>query len=336
MPQIKKSILTLFLLLLVYSWFFFFHQNPQTPSFKVLGANANIALFIEPPMGRQPILDTINNAQSEILVEVYLMSDKQIIKALEAAKQRGVNVMVMLEQHPFGGGNLNNTTKKELESSGVSFEWTNSNFALTHEKSIVIDKSFAFILNQNLTASSFTKNREYDVVDTNTGDVSEIRNIFISDFERKSFSPKTSNLIVSPVNSRAALTTLIKSAAQSIDIEMEVINDEQIVLTLCDEAKKIKLKLIVPTFSQIDSNSESVNKLSACGAVIKTLSSPYVHAKLILVDNLKAYVGSVNLSSQSMDENRELGIIITQPESLKNLVLTFAADFEKGKSLNQN
>lgn len=31
----------------------------------------------------------------------------------------------------------------------------------------------------------------------------------------------------------------------------------------------------------------------------------------ILVDNKKAYVGSVNLSSQSMDQNRELGIIIS-------------------------
>ena len=57
--------------------------------------------------------------------------------------------------------------QKNLWRSWITFEWTNSTFSLTHEKSIVIDKNKAFILNQNLTASSFSKNREYDVLDTN-------------------------------------------------------------------------------------------------------------------------------------------------------------------------
>ena len=335
MSSLKKNVLTLLLLLLVYSWFFFVHQNKQTPPLKILGADTNIALFVEPSSGRQPILEAINSAQNEIFVEVYLMSDKQIINALEMAKQRGVVVEVMLEQHPFGGGSLNNATKEELISKGVSFEWANSSFALTHEKTIVIDKNEAFILNQNLTASSFSKNREYDVIDTNPQDVSEIRSMFISDWERKPFLPGVSHLIVSPINSRTALTTLIKSTTKTIDIEMEVINDDQVISQLCDEAKKIQVRLLVPTFSQIDSNFNSVNKLSACGAFVKTMSSPYVHAKLILVDSAKAYVGSVNLSSQSMDENRELGIILTQNDSLKNLVVSFASDWNKSIELNQ-
>ena len=333
-----KNLLVLALIAVVYSWFFAFHYVPQKThdtSTQVLGADTNITLFIEPDSGRAQILDAINSAQKEILVEVYLLSDKQIIQSLEDAKQRGVAVDVMLEQHPFGGGSLNNTSEKELEAHNISFEWTNSSFTLTHEKSIVIDGNEAFILNQNLTTSSFTKNREYDVLDTNPEDVKEVRDIFISDWKRKSFSPpSTTHLIVSPINSRAGLTTLLTNSTQTIDIEIEDIVDDQITFLLSDKAKNTKIRLIIPTLSQITSNKKDVEKLKNSGVEIKTLSSPYVHAKLILVDGIKAYVGSVNLSTQSMDENRELGIILSQSDSLQVISSTFENDWNKGKDLN--
>lgn len=340
MPSIKslfkKNLLLLILILLVYSWFFVTHLiKPSQTSLQVLGANTNISLFEQPGTGREPIINAINGAQKEILVEVYLLSDKQIIKALEDARSRGVIVDVMLEQHPFGGGNLNSKSKPELESKGVSVKWTNSAYTLTHEKSIVIDGAEAFILNQNLTASAFSKNREYDVIDTNPEDVVEVRNIFINDWQRKSFTPPTNtHLIVSPNNSRAALTALITSATKTVDAEVEIIEDPQIESLLSEKAKNTIVRVIIPTLSQIPSNGDDAKKLKSAGVLIKTLSSPYVHAKLILIDDTNAYVGSVNLSTQSMDENRELGIILSQNESVQTLNSTFESDWNKGKDLN--
>ena len=67
-------------------------------------------------------------------------------------------------------------------------------------------------------------------MDINQEDVSEVRSIFIDDWERKTYSSSTStHLIVSPLTSRAGLTTLIQSAAKTIDIEIEDINDDQII-----------------------------------------------------------------------------------------------------------
>ncbi len=327
--MLKKIIPTLILIAIVYAWFFLVHAPTQPSTLKVLGANANIALFEEPNDGRQPIIDAINSAKREILVEVYLMSDKQIIQSLIDAKARGVDVRVMMEQHPFGGGNLNPKTKKALDAAGVSTEWTNPTFALTHEKAIVIDASQAFVMSQNLTTSSFTKNREYDALDTDGADVAEVRNIFIADWQRQSFTPPlTTHLIVSPNTSRAALTTLISSAAISIDLETEDINDEQIINLLIDEEKKVKVELIIPTLVQLQGNVAAAQKLKDNGVGVKTISSPYMHAKLILVDDSKAYIGSINLSMQSMDENRELGIILTQNDALQTLVSTFASDWD--------
>lgn len=327
----KKALSTLILILLVYAWFFLVHQPSHPTSLKVLGANTNIALFVEPDSGHQPILDAINSAKSEILVEVYLLSDKQVIAALEEAKMRGVDVRVMMEQHPFGGGNLNPKTKNELDSKGVATAWSKPSFALTHEKSIVIDAHEVFVLSQNLTGTSFTKNREYDILDTNPADVAYVRTIFIDDWERKSFTPPAvSDLIESPNTSRAALTTLIGGATKTIEIETEDINDSQIINLLIERAKSAKVELLIPSFSQLAANKDAAETLASGGVEVKTISSPYMHAKMILIDDTKAYVGSINLSGQSMDENRELGIILTQRDSIQTINSTFESDWNRG------
>lgn len=328
--MLKKFLPTLILVLFVYGWYFFIHQQSHPSNLNVLGASTNLVLYVQPDTGHQPLLDAINSAQKEVLVEVYLLSDKQIISALENAHSRGVDVKVMMEQHPVGSGTLNTKTKQELDSDDIATEWSNPSFTLTHEKSITIDGSETFVLSQNLTASAFSKNREYDVLDTNPTDVTEVRTIFIDDWERKSFSPpQDTNLIESPDNSQAALTTLVNNATTSVDAETEDINDNQLTQTLAEKAKTIKIRLIVPTLSQVSSNEQALKELTNAGVQVKTISSPYMHAKMILADDTKAYIGSINFSTQSMNDNRELGIILTQPDDLQTLQTTFETDWDK-------
>lgn len=334
-PLIKRNIPTIIFVILVYVWFLLFQAKPQTTNLNVLGANTNTLLFVQPGAGREPILNAVNNAHSEILVEMYLLSDRKIIDSLDQARERGVKVAVMLEQHPFGagGGNLNTRSKNMLIKNGVAVKWTNPKFALTHEKTLVIDNKEALILGQNLTTSSFSKNREYDVLDTNPQDVTEARNIFIADWKNKSFTPPSTHLIISPDNSRPAITSLIENARNSLDIETEDIDDPQIVMILSSKCRQIKVRFIVPTFSQIKSNKNAVMKLIKGGCLVKSLTSPYMHAKLILADDTKAYIGSVNLSTQSLDENREVGIMLTQNDILFALSSTFEKDWENGSAL---
>lgn len=335
-PYMRKAqryllfILILLGIYLIYTYFpvFFHHLPPISPS------NTNLILYEEPTDGRDPILQSINNAQKQILLEVYLLSDKQIISALLNAKQRGVDVRVMLEEHPFGSGNLNQQTAQTLEKNNISFEWTSSAFSLTHEKGMVIDGQKAFILTQNLTASAFDNNREYDIVDTNPDDITEEQQIFVSDWERKWYTPdRSTHLIVSPLNSRAVLTALINSAQTTLDIETEEIEDPQIIHLLITKAHTVKESIIIPTFSQLSANKQTADELTRAGATVKTISSPYIHAKLIIVDNKESYIGSINLSTQSMDNNRELGILITQSDVLTRLSDSFQNDFTRAALL---
>lgn len=293
----------------------------------IVAADSQIAIFVQPQAGQAPLVDEIARAKKEILVEVYLLSDEKVLSALEAAASRGVIVKVMMEQHPFGGGNINQHTAQLLKNTRVQVKWTNPQFALTHEKTMTIDGQETFILNQNLTTAAFEKNREYDVIDTNPADVAEVKAIFEADWERKSHQHTSSHLLVSPINSRATLEMLIQGATKTIDIEMEVIDDTEIEKLLDDKAKNTQVRIIIPDFVKVPSNAAAARRLQLAGIQVRTLKNPYLHAKLVMIDQHKAYIGSINFTTQSMDKNREVGIIISESKSLTDLAINFDNDW---------
>lgn len=295
---------------------------------EVAGAQTNLAIFVEPEAEEGPIVEAIKKAQKEILVEVYLLSDNEVLTALEEASARGVLVRVMMEENPFGGGNINETTEARLTKVGISHKWTNPSFALTHQKSIVIDRETLFVLNQNLTESAFKKNREFNIIDFNKSHVDEAVGIFEADWNRSAPSIKEQDLVVSPVNSRDKLAALLRSAKFSIDIYAEVVEDDEMVRILSDKAQQMPVRIILPDYSKIPSNKIDAEKLMEAGAEVRTMSSPYVHAKLIIVDGVRGYLGSINFTGHSMDLNRELGILFSQGDIISQAQEVFNKDFQ--------
>jgi phosphatidylserine/phosphatidylglycerophosphate/cardiolipin synthase-like enzyme len=332
---LRKNFIFLFLIIAVYIWYFATHTIHDIAPTKVLTANSQVSLYVEPENGKTFLTSEIKKAKKEIFVEVYLLSDKDVISALEEARTRGVNVEVMMEEHPFGGGGINPKTKSELSKHRVNVAWTNPNYSLTHEKSIVIDGKEAFIMNQNLTTSSFSKNREYDILDRNSNDVAQIRNIFISDWKKQGYSPPNeSSLVISPVNSRKILTSLIRKPAKTLDLEFEEIQDPVVITQIADLAKTERVRVIIPPLPKLDVNSKAAQQIKSSGGSVRFLSTLYPHAKLIISGGNTAYVGSINLSTQSMDENRELGIILSNTKILNTLSQTFETDWNNATPAN--
>src|SRR5262249_24906427 len=62
------------------------------------------ALAALPDAGLRPLLHSIEHAAPSLDLEVYLLSHPLIIAALRDARARGVRTRVLLEPHPFGGG----------------------------------------------------------------------------------------------------------------------------------------------------------------------------------------------------------------------------------------
>ena len=52
-----------------------------------------------------------------------------------------------------------------------------------------------------------------------------------------------------------------------------------------------------------------------------------MHAKTTIVDGARAYVGSENLTSNSLDKNREMGILLREPAVVKQLVAVAMRDW---------
>jgi phosphatidylserine/phosphatidylglycerophosphate/cardiolipin synthase-like enzyme len=139
------------------------------------------------------------------------------------------------------------------------------------------------------------------------------------------------NLVISPVNSRGKLISLLKQARNHIEIVMEILNDDEAVAVLKERAQQISVRVLLPEPEQILADKDAAEQLGRSGGWVRKLGNPYLHAKLILIDNERAYVGSINLSASSFDENREVGIIVSQPEIVQRFLNIFETDWLKAE-----
>lgn len=306
-----------------------------------VGTGANgLQIIVEPDAGTGPVVNAIKDAKKSVWLEIYLLSNQDIISALEEDANRGIDVRVMLEQHPFGGGNISpTTTVSKLKSAGVKAQFTNPAFKLTHEKGMVIDQATAYIMTSNFTnaalgAGSSTRNREYLIVDTNKKDVQAVASIFQADWDRTTPDISNDNLVVSPVNSRNAFTTLIGSAKKTLQIEAEEMNDNSLEEALITaDQQGVEVQVILPKQNDNSgSTPDGIASIKHGGVSVREDSKLYMHAKIIIVDGKKAFVGSENISTQSLDENRELGIIISDNDVLNTLQQTFEKDWSQSKA----
>ena len=97
-----------------------------------------VRVIVEPDAGESPITGAIRGAQKSVWLEMYLLTDRNVISALEEAANRGIDVRVMLEPHPVGGGTSPSRTIDQLRAAGIKAQYTDPSFSLTHEKGIPI------------------------------------------------------------------------------------------------------------------------------------------------------------------------------------------------------
>jgi phosphatidylserine/phosphatidylglycerophosphate/cardiolipin synthase-like enzyme len=303
---------------------------PPTPTTAPTLAGPRLTLITEPEQGSSPIVAALEGAQQSIRVKVYLLTDSDIIAALKEAKGRGVDVKVLLEERPYGGGTTNAQASDELKAAGIAVQWSSRTFVYTHEKSIVVDDGVAYIMTANLTGSAFTANREYIVVDRDPADVAEIVRVFEADWARTTPDLSQARLVWSPVNSRQRILELIDSAQKSLDLEQEVLNDPEVEQHLLAAAKRgVEVRFVSsPSYPIEQDVSEPARaRLRSGGAQVRYLEDPFIHAKVIIVDGKRALVGSINLSANSLDFNRELGIIFDDAGPVGGLAAAFATDW---------
>ncbi len=313
------------------------HESISSSGSTTIGQGTRgVQIFVEPSAGESVITSAIDAAKQSVWLEIYLLTDTKIIRTLENAAHRGLDVRVMLEPHPYGMGSIApREILDKLSAAGIKAQPTSSSFSLTHEKSMIIDGQTVYIMTCNfsraaLGGSKSTSNREYGIIDSNAQDVQAVSAIFNADWSHTTPQYTDPNLVVSPENSRNAFTSLINRAHKTLAIEAEEMQDRQIEQYLVNAAQRgiqVQVILPAPNGSSSDSNSQGVSTIKQAGVQVKEDSQLYMHAKIILVDGLQAFIGSENISASSLDHNRELGIIVSDQNVLTILQQTFQQDW---------
>jgi cardiolipin synthase A/B len=303
-------------------------DNPQTaPSPTATTETAGVrGLVVLPEDGPDAILDEINQARSSIDLYVYLLPSEQALSALTAAHERGVAIRVILERDPFGGGGSNQDAYDRLRASGIDVRWSSDRFAFSHIKTFVVDQRVAIVMTLNLSWSALTRNREFAVITTLPEDVAEVSRLFEADWANAPYQPR-GDIVTSPDNSRAVFRSLIDGAQETIEIYAEVVRDDDMRGRLIDAAHRgVHVRILVPSNPTADALS-IYRELEQSGVEVRLLADAYSHAKAIVADGSRAFVGSQNLTQGSLDKNRELGIILTDRPNLDRLHSVFESDW---------
>jgi cardiolipin synthase len=305
-----------------------------------------VQVFVEPDAGTKVITNAIDNAKKSVLLEVYLLTNKDVLQALEEAAHRSLDVRVMLEEHPFGGGNVSpQQTIDRLNAAGVQAKGANPEYSLSHIKTMLVDSQTAYVMTSNLTntalgVSKSQKNREYGIISNNPKDVLDIKTILEADWNRTKPQYNNPNLVVSPDNSRSMLTGLIDGATKTLAIEAEIMHDVEIAQHLATAAKRgVAVQIILPKKADSSETGEQAQDaeelalLKEGGVPVHESTGLYMHAKIIIADGQKAYVGSINFSRSSMENNRELGMLVADTAVLNVLQQTFKEDWGRSQSI---
>ena len=302
------------------------HDRPAITAVRGEG----LSLIAEPGPGDMPFLALIDSARHSIEMTMYELTDQRVEQALAAAAARGVHVVVLLDHGQYGAGRaLNDAAYRYLATHGVTVAWAPTYFALTHQKSILIDTRVAAIMTLNLTPVYYSSSRDFAVLDHRPADVAQVAQTFDADLHHQRLTPSagSGDLVWSP-GAQAPLGALIAHAQRSLDVESEEMDDPTITRELCQAAQRGVNVQVVMTYQP--SSRAALTYLAGCRAQVRTYpesAALYIHAKLIRVDGSTVFIGSQNLSRQSLLYNRELGIVTDNPQIAAGTGHTFSADF---------
>ena len=150
-----------------------------------------LSLITEPNQGVAPVLDAVQHARRAVDVVMYELEDTRFEAALAADERRGVHVRGRLDGGYYGeGSSQNQAAYAYLKSRRVPVRWTPKHFALTHQKTVVLDRRTALILTFNLTPQYYSSSRDLGIADTNPADVRAIEATFANDWGRRATRPR--------------------------------------------------------------------------------------------------------------------------------------------------
>ncbi|MFA6908135.1 MAG: phospholipase D-like domain-containing protein [Candidatus Micrarchaeia archaeon] len=135
-------------------------------------------------------------------------------------------------------------------------------------------------------------------------------------------------LVFSP-GAEGEVVSFIRSARESIDIEMYVFTSDAVARELGDAVKRgARVRVIMEPRVEDSRKQRMFDTLLALGVEARWASFSYklTHSKFIVVDGKRALIGSINFSASALNYNRETAVEI-DGEKVKEVAAAFEADW---------
>jgi cardiolipin synthase A/B len=293
------------------------------------------SLIVEPDDGLEPVREFIESAETCLLIKQFTFTEESFIEAVIDRKNSGVDVRVMLNAKRSGGDRANDETYERLKSAGISVQWSSPKFYVTHEKSIVVDERAALVATFNLMDKYFSLTRDYGIVTHDPRQVAQIVEVFNADWEHIDWESSTyEGLLWSNSNSRYHMAHFIDMAKYKLDVQHPKYVDTVILDRIADAAERgVHVRVLcggrhgISDWDILDTFA-SLRTLRRCGAKVHKQKNLRVHAKMLILDDEQALVGSMNIDRSAFDLRRELGITITDPPIVARLREVFDSDWD--------
>jgi phosphatidylserine/phosphatidylglycerophosphate/cardiolipin synthase-like enzyme len=302
-----------------------------------------------------PLYTFINSAKKTIDMTMYEMQDTTFTADLVAQCAAGVKVRVIFSASVASSSS---TAYNALNTAGsnCAAEDSNTAFTNTHQKTITIDSGTSTaqtaIMSLNLQSQYYSTTRDFAMIENDPVDIAAIEATFAQDWAAGtpynstqgpsdfSYQPGAGDdLIWSPTTAQTDMLALITNAKSTILLENEEMSASNIVSALetaCQNGVTVHIAMVnsstSPPYSTYSANFKA---LEAAGCGVRTYPDTtngiYIHAKAVIADyglsTQKVYMGSINYSTASMTQNRELGMYISDAPSITTLYSVLSTDY---------
>jgi len=298
------------------------------------------SLVVLPDDSAKPILDAIGAASRSLQVKMFVFSDAALLDAVLAARRRGVKVRVMLNAARRSGEEDNEDACQRLRRGGIEVIDSNPEFQVTHEKSMVVDETTAFVKSFNWATRNLTETRDYAVVTSHKREVREIVACFEADWNRQRFDPGGQSKLVWCPGGRERIGRFIDEAKHTLFLQNERYQDTIVIEHLVRANRRgVKVHVMArpPHTLKEEKLVEGVGGLrimNDVGIKVHKLKHLRLHAKVLLADGVAAMVGSINLTPGSFDERRELAIVVRDDDVVEQLEKIVHHDWDHSHPLD--
>jgi len=286
------------------------------------------------PDVKQQALEMINGSAHMAYLDIYELSDPDILQALVNARQRGVDVRVVVDATE---SHSQDTAVPTLQKAGVPITSLPIHQGICHIKMLITDGKTAGVLigGMNFGASSW-QNNDASVYLSQPNP--SFLGVFRWDWQRSqnqpAAAPSTQLPLLTDTQIGPAVVTAISRAQKSVRLEGFDVSDYDVIDALEADARRgVQVQVLLDPNQYL--NTKTATTLRAAGMTVRfyrTYQNEWMHAKIVDVDEGKCFIiGSANFSHQAYTYNHEGDLELTNvPAFDKSLQQNLSVQLARG------